>query len=217
VAALADRYRIAPDHILAHHEWAPSRKVDPAGPSRFGSINGSGSWDMNLFRAAVHAARGGAGPAPAKQAATAPPTGTTYVVKAGDSWWSIANATLGDPAKNWQKLADLNGGSGRVLQPGQVLQLAGGGSAPAPGGGPGAGAVPPFPGVAQRSDSGPAVLAWQLALIAKGVIRDNTDNRDSQYGDGMHNAVLKLQQSWGWSDADGIAGKHTWSKLHGGP
>jgi hypothetical protein len=32
----------------------------------------------------------------------------------------------------------------------------------------------------------------------------------------MTKAVLKLQQSWGWSDADGKAGEHTWRKLHGG-
>jgi hypothetical protein len=27
--------------------------------------------------------------------------------------------------------------------------------------------------------------------------------------------VLALQRSWGWSDADGIAGQHTWKRLHG--
>jgi hypothetical protein len=27
---------------------------------------------------------------------------------------------------------------------------------------------------------------------------------------------MRLQKSWEWSDADGVAGKHTWSKLHGG-
>ena len=28
---------------------------------------------------------------------------------------------------------------------------------------------------------------------------------------------MRLQKSWDWSDADGVAGKHTWRKLHGGP
>jgi hypothetical protein len=32
----------------------------------------------------------------------------------------------------------------------------------------------------------------------------------------MKKAVLRLQRSWDWSDADGVAGKHTWTKLHGG-
>jgi LysM repeat protein len=216
VAALADHYRIDGNNVFAHHEWAPGRKVDPAGPSRFGSVNGSGSWDMNLFRQAVHSARGGGGPAPKATQTVTAPAGTVYVVKAGDSWWSIATNTIGDPANNWKKLADLNGGEGRILQPGQVLQLPGGGAAPSVGAQPATGGVPAFPGVAQRPDSGPVVLAWQQALIAKGVIRDNADNRDSQYGDGLYKAVLRLQQSWGWSDADGVAGKHTWRKLHGG-
>ena len=61
------------------------------------------------------------------------------------------------------------------------------------------------------------VLAWQQALIAHGVIGDSAANRDSDYGEGMERAVLKLQTSWGWTDADGKAGSHTWSKLHGGP
>ena len=78
-------------------------------------------------------------------------------------------------------------------------------------------AIPPFPGTAKRPDTGPVVLTWQEALIAHGVISDGRANRDSVYGDGMHRAVLNLQRSWNWNDADGIAGKHTWSKLHGGP
>jgi hypothetical protein len=32
----------------------------------------------------------------------------------------------------------------------------------------------------------------------------------------MYKAVLRLQRSWDWSDADGVAGRHTWTKLHGG-
>ena len=61
------------------------------------------------------------------------------------------------------------------------------------------------------------VLAWQKALIAHGVIRDSPANRDSHYGQGMLKAVMRLQRSWDWSDADGVAGKHTWRQLHGGP
>jgi peptidoglycan hydrolase-like protein with peptidoglycan-binding domain len=61
------------------------------------------------------------------------------------------------------------------------------------------------------------VSTWQAALIAAGVISDNAANRDGRYGPGMAGAVRRLQRSWGWSDADGIAGRHTWSTLHGGP
>ena len=61
VAALADGYGIDANNVLAHHEWAPDRKVDPAGPSKFGTVNASKSWDMDQFRAAVNAKRGKAG------------------------------------------------------------------------------------------------------------------------------------------------------------
>jgi peptidoglycan hydrolase-like protein with peptidoglycan-binding domain len=61
VQALCDFYGLqVGSDVISHHEWTPSRKIDPAGPSRFGSINRSGTWDMNLFRGAVS----GAAPVP---------------------------------------------------------------------------------------------------------------------------------------------------------
>ena len=70
VAALVAAYGIDTAHVYGHHEWAPGRKVDPAGPSRFGSVNRYSSWDMGRFRAAVAACRGGSPPpAPAPHAA----------------------------------------------------------------------------------------------------------------------------------------------------
>ena len=208
VAALADAYGVEAANILSHQEWAPTRKVDPAGPSRFGSINGSHSWDMDRFRAAVNAARGDADPV--RVSGPRPPKRTNadnYVVRPGDSWWSIAERTMGHPTHTWRVLAEANGGADRQLHPGEVLTIPGGADAPG---------VPPFPGETKLHDRGPVVLAWQLALIAHGVISDSAANHDSQYGDGMFGAVMRLQRSWGWSDADGVAGEHTWSKLHGG-
>ena len=76
--------------------------------------------------------------------------------------------------------------------------------------------IPPYPGDAERGQTGPVVTAWQEALIARGVISDTQANHDGDYGEGMEKAVLKLQQSWGWTDADGKAGSHTWRKLFGG-
>ena len=34
-------------HFFAHHEWAPSRKIDPWGPSRYAGMD---RWNMNAFR-----------------------------------------------------------------------------------------------------------------------------------------------------------------------
>jgi hypothetical protein len=54
VQALCNHYGfVVASDIMSHHEWTPSRKIDPAGPSRFGSINRSGTWDMDIFRSTV--------------------------------------------------------------------------------------------------------------------------------------------------------------------
>lgn len=59
VNALCARYGIANGRIHAHFEWAPDRKIDPAGQSRYAS--GSAMWNMTAFRSDVAA---GGGPPP---------------------------------------------------------------------------------------------------------------------------------------------------------
>ncbi len=52
VAALCGAYAIP--YVRAHFEWAPGRKVDPAGPSRWSKPSGGGGanlWRMDDFRA----------------------------------------------------------------------------------------------------------------------------------------------------------------------
>ena len=63
VAALCAAYGIDHTQVHAHAEWAPSRKVDPAGPSRWAS---SGTWNMDAFRAEL------ATPAPPEPAPSSP-------------------------------------------------------------------------------------------------------------------------------------------------
>jgi N-acetylmuramoyl-L-alanine amidase len=48
VRALMAHYNIPINHVRSHFEWAPDRKTDPAGQSRFAS--GSAKWNMNAFR-----------------------------------------------------------------------------------------------------------------------------------------------------------------------
>lgn len=50
-AALCDAYNIPVNHVRAHFEWAPGRKIDPAGPSPWAT--GTASWNMDKFRADV--------------------------------------------------------------------------------------------------------------------------------------------------------------------
>ena len=125
VAALAAAYGIDPAHVYAHHEWAPGRKIDPAGPSRFGSRNQHSSWDMDRVphRRRRSAAACRRRTQPVDSPVPAAPASATYVVQRDDSWWSIAAALLGDPARTWPVLAAANGGPQRVLHPGDVLTV----------------------------------------------------------------------------------------------
>jgi len=52
-----------------------------------------------------------------------PEVPSTYTVVSGDSWWRIAEKTLGKGAR-WREIFTLNG-SPRTLRPGQVLRLPG--------------------------------------------------------------------------------------------
>lgn len=48
--ALCNHYGIPTGHVRSHAEWAPGRKIDPAGPSQWAA---SGTWNMSEFRADV--------------------------------------------------------------------------------------------------------------------------------------------------------------------
>jgi hypothetical protein len=49
VSVLCDAYGIPHAHVEGHFEWAPSRKVDPAGESSWAA--GTATWNMDTFRA----------------------------------------------------------------------------------------------------------------------------------------------------------------------
>lgn len=48
VGELCRAYDIPVDQVHSHFEWAPDRKVDPAGPPRYAS--GDDKWDLDAFR-----------------------------------------------------------------------------------------------------------------------------------------------------------------------
>jgi hypothetical protein len=52
----------------------------------------------------------------------APPAPRTTRVLRGDGWWRIARRCLGDGAR-WEEIAQLNGGTERILHPGDELVL----------------------------------------------------------------------------------------------
>jgi len=50
-AALVARYGLTAGDVVAHHEWARGRKIDPAGSSKWAT--GRNSWNMDQFRGDV--------------------------------------------------------------------------------------------------------------------------------------------------------------------
>lgn len=75
VRACCNAYGIANAHVSTHYLWAPERKCDNTGPSRWappgtpGGCNGAGAWNMPAFRSDV--ASGWPGGPPAVDASTA--------------------------------------------------------------------------------------------------------------------------------------------------
>lgn len=53
VGALCDAYGVAGGHVREHAEWAPGRKIDPAGPSRWAT--GAATWNGDAFRSDIAA------------------------------------------------------------------------------------------------------------------------------------------------------------------
>lgn len=110
--------------IMAHFEWAPGRKIDPAGASRFNGYVKGAKWNMDLFRAEVYQ-RYLRGPSNTKPEPTPTPTPTptetgTYTVVSGDGWYAIARK-VGFPLNDILK---LNGATiNTPLHPGQVLKV----------------------------------------------------------------------------------------------
>lgn len=178
--------------VMAHFEWAPGRKFDPAGPSRFGD---GGLWDMDAFRGEVFAALM-AGPAVEPPAPPAPQGGSVYVVRDGDGWWAASRA-LGVSLAEVQA---FNGGPDRVLHPGDVLR-----SPHAP--------VPPPPPVGyppgvpaptlQVGDVGGDVPALQDVLRMWGWLPADSDDPQGTFGDWTWQGVINAQQALGVANQQG--------------
>lgn len=58
VRALCDAYGVPESRIHTHHSYAPSRKIDPAGPAQWPPINSSGTWNEDAFQASVASSSG---------------------------------------------------------------------------------------------------------------------------------------------------------------
>ena len=131
-AALSEKYTV----WLADYRGANANKTlqrDMWQYTSTGKVNGiNGNVDLNecyrdfpsIIKAAGlngYAKEAGSTPAPAPE----PESGGTYTVKAGDSWWKIAEEQLGDGTR-YKELAEYNGKTAAsVIHPGDVLKIPG--------------------------------------------------------------------------------------------
>lgn len=97
VRALCNHYGFDPNRdVYGHYDYCapscPGRKIDPAGPSPFGAVNASGTWDIGLFRAAVL----GAVPVPPDPTPVPPDPGPT---PPPSGWPASLTSTLPSIAK----------------------------------------------------------------------------------------------------------------------
>jgi LysM repeat protein len=183
-------------HVQVNNVYRKSDHWDP-GPQF--------PWDVVIARALAIAA-----PPPA---VTTPPSvtvGTTYTVRAGDSYWRIANAAYRDGSK-WPVISKANGN--KVLQPGmQILipKLTSTTTAPKPT----RIDIPAWPGygyVAYGKANG-YVQKMQSKLRAIGYARYMPSGADGVYGVETRAAVSAFQRAKRLS-VDGVMGPVTWGVL----
>jgi len=111
VRALCDGYGFDPNRdVYGHFDYCapscPGRKIDPAGPSPFGSVNASGTWNINLFRSAV------TGSTPPKPPDPTPPTSGVFTVNGYRK--DVRQGSEGKMAKMCQQQINLIAGQGIV-------------------------------------------------------------------------------------------------------
>ena len=152
------------------------------------------------------------------EAAPDPPAETpkTYTVTANDSLWKIAAEQLGDPNR-WHEIQELNGLTGTVIYPGQVLKLPGSKMDHEPEPEP----EPPLildectvklP-VLTEGSSGAAVGSLQVLLIVAGC-DVGPDGADGDFGHNTWMALCDFQRRSG-IPTTGKADAQTWALLIG--
>jgi peptidoglycan hydrolase-like protein with peptidoglycan-binding domain len=181
--------KLGPGDVFAHFEWAPGRKIDPAGPSRFTGGKARTMFDMDQFRGEVFKLMVAGPPvAHAPQPAPGAEPVTAHVVVAGDTWLSVSQR-LG------YSISELQAINGPTLEPGKVIMTTA--------------AIEPHPDhlvpyaagtpqpVIRPGDSGPAVSNLIDVLKFWGWYPVPDDVNDGRYGDrvvqGVANAQLALK------------------------
>ena len=109
-----------PEHVFGHNVGMPRTSV------RKHRVRRSAVIALGLAAVLSMAGRVGAGPQASPPVRSAPAAARTYVVRPGDTLWSIAAGLVGsgeDPRPMITRLVRLNHVEGGVILPGQRLRL----------------------------------------------------------------------------------------------
>ncbi len=235
VQALSAHYGLDPNtDCIGHHEYTPTRKIDPAnGPgidSPFGSINRSGTWDMNQFRGTVLGAPPVVVP-PVDPGTTPPPSSTWYndlmqqmpvLRKGSDNYWFVKRmqhliAAAG--FMNEANVANYDGifGSGTENALKNFQGAAGGVQDGVCGPWTWGALMHTIDGIATitKGMKGADVKRMQHLLAANGYMNEaNTSNYDGVWGSGTENAKIAYDNAAGLTPSPPTdCGKKSWTAL----
>jgi len=224
--ALCDGYGISYTRIHAHFEWAPSRKIDPAGNSRYAS--GGNMWNMDQFRTDVSVGAGG-GPGPGPSPEPTPPPSGTWPASLTNSLPTIKKGDSGIQVKKMQHLlaahgylneantANYDGAWGNGTDSAKARfdsdhGLASGDTDCGPKSW--AALCGPMPNL-KKGDSGAEVKKMQHLLAACGFMNEgNVSNYDGQWGNGTDSAKVKFDNASGLTPSPPTdCGQGSWTAL----
>jgi peptidoglycan hydrolase-like protein with peptidoglycan-binding domain len=211
--------------VVSHNLWTPARKIDPAGPSRFGSINQSGTWDMNLFRSAVTGAPAPQPPEPA------PPSAAWYdqlmaqmpVLTPGiDNYWYVKRMQHLIAAAGFMNEGNVSNydgkfGSGTAGALNKFKQSAGGSADSTCDAWTWGALMHTIDGIATitKGMKGGDVKRMQHLLAANGYMNEgNVSNYDGVWGSGTEQAKINYDNAAGLTPSPpSDCGKKSWTYL----
>ena len=173
---------LGPGDVFSHFEWAPGRKIDPAGPSRFNGYQARTKWDMDRFRGEVFAMLL-AGP-PHVKPLPAEELPVSVIVQPGDTWLTVSNA-LG------YSISELQAVNNPTLTVGQAVLAPGAQVSPPAVDAPYAPGTP-LPTM-RAGAAGPAVSNLIDVLKFWGWYPSPGDVNDGRYGDRVVQGVANCQ------------------------
>jgi peptidoglycan hydrolase-like protein with peptidoglycan-binding domain len=223
---LCEAYGIGNAQIHSHFEYAPQRKIDCAGQSRY--AEGSAKWNMGLFHSDVAGSSGGGGGTPT------PPPADDWVTWVMDNQPVLTRGSSGINVKRMQHLLAAAGfmsesnvsnfdgqfGSGTESALNSFKRAAGGaadGRCDSWTWGALMHTIDGIPTI-KKGATGPDVRRMQHLLAANGYLSEsNMSNYDGVWGNGTDSAKAKFDNAHGLSPSPPTdAGPKSWESLLNG-